>query len=243
MPYLTKEKKSEIFDEKYFKGEKGSYLGGYNFDQEYKASIPLAKTFFRLGVRKALDAGCATGPLVKAFLDVGIEAYGVDVSKWAIENSPVAERLRWLDLDEDKLPFPSEYFDLVTMKFVIEHLLYPEKALKEVFRVLKPGGSLYIVTDKPENFTGGQVGHFNVRSRKAWLDLLKSIGFIPSKLFYMRFVAYLSFEKVHSGSGPIARKFLLHKMGLFGKVIRWIFKSTTYVMDRRKSTHLLLQKS
>jgi hypothetical protein len=41
----------------------------------------LLKSFYEFGVRKALDIRCATGPLVKAFIDTGIDAYGADVSE------------------------------------------------------------------------------------------------------------------------------------------------------------------
>ena len=57
----------------------------------------------------------------------------------------------------DKLPYPDESFDIVTCSQSFHHYPYPEKAMKEAMRVLKPCG-LYILSD-----TGiGGIG--------AWID-------------------------------------------------------------------------
>ena len=57
----------------------------------------------------------------------------------------------------DKLPYPDETFDIVTCSQSFHHYPYPEQAMREAKRVLKPGG-LYILSD-----TGiGGVG--------AWID-------------------------------------------------------------------------
>jgi ubiquinone/menaquinone biosynthesis C-methylase UbiE len=48
----------------------------------------------------------------------------------------------------DKLDFPDSYFDYVTMLAVIEHLSNPEDIMKEVARVLKPGGYFIITTPR-----------------------------------------------------------------------------------------------
>jgi ubiquinone/menaquinone biosynthesis C-methylase UbiE len=203
----------------------------------------LAKTFKRLGIKTALDVGCATGPLVKALVDVGIDSYGVDVSKWAIKNSPVTNRLSWIDLDIDKLVFPDESFDLVITTFVIEHLIDPKRALQEMFRVLKPGGYLYIVTDKEQCFASGQVGHINIRSKKSWLNLLKDIKFKKSTQFYLRFRAYYPFEKVCEQLGLTAKRLQLHKIGLIGKIILWLYQGLKYSLERQNYTFLILTKN
>ena len=224
-PRESKTNKSKIFDEAYFKGKRGSYeKEGYNFKRRYSAFLPLAKTFHKMSVRKALDVGCATGPLVKAFLDLGIEAYGVDVSEWAVKNSPVSERILWLDIDEESVPFTDNQFDLITMNFVIEHLYRPEKALREALRLLKRGGYLYIVTDKPSLDFSKQVGHVNVKSKKEWMRILKSMNYKTSIVLYLKFALLYQYEQARGEYGPIARKFLLHKIPIFGFIIRFISK-------------------
>ena len=54
----------------------------------------------------------------------------------------------------DKLPYPDESFDIVTCSQSFHHYPYPEKAMREAWRVLKNGG-LYILSDTG---IGGVVG-------------------------------------------------------------------------------------
>ncbi len=47
--------------------------------------------------------------------------------------------------DAEKLPFPSDYFDLVTVAFGLRNMTHKESALAEMRRVLKPGGKLMVL--------------------------------------------------------------------------------------------------
>ncbi|WP_158308295.1 class I SAM-dependent methyltransferase [Fervidicoccus fontis] len=50
------------------------------------------------------------------------------------------------DLNTDKLSFPDNYFDAVIMEEVIEHLVNPDNALEEAYRILKPDGIFILTT-------------------------------------------------------------------------------------------------
>jgi SAM-dependent methyltransferase len=108
--------------------------------------------------KTALDVGCAYGFVVELLGELGYEAYGVDVSKFAlirgVENTVLG--------DAEHLPFKESSFDLVTCFETIEHLRNPERALKAVQRVLKPGGVLLISTPTP----GPPATMIHVLSRK-----------------------------------------------------------------------------
>lgn len=73
---------------------------------------------------RVLDFGCAKGFLVKALRMLGIDAYGVDVSEYAIQNVTPDQwcsqccrvMLNW------ELPFPGMKFDWIIAKDVLEHL-------------------------------------------------------------------------------------------------------------------------
>ncbi|AIG97482.1 Methylase involved in ubiquinone/menaquinone biosynthesis [Archaeoglobus fulgidus DSM 8774] len=72
------------------------------------------------------------GYLVKAFRELGVEAYGIDINEYAVSNG-VIDTL--LIADATKLPFRNETFDVVTALDLIEHLEHPEKFVSEVYRV------------------------------------------------------------------------------------------------------------
>ena len=74
--------------------------------------------------KRVLDVGCAKGFLVKAFREQGMEAWGVDVSEYALSTSPedIRKHLYRVDLNKDSLPFSDEYFDCVTLLGTIECL-------------------------------------------------------------------------------------------------------------------------
>ena len=47
--------------------------------------------------------------------------------------------------DAEKLPFPDNYFDLVSVAFGLRNMTHKDAALKEMYRVLKPGGTLLVL--------------------------------------------------------------------------------------------------
>ncbi len=59
------------------------------------------------------------------------------------------------------VPFPDDSFDLVVMSQVIEHTQYPFKVVEECYRLLKPGGKLYVSTPWVYPFHGGDNYRFS----------------------------------------------------------------------------------
>ena len=86
-----------------------------------------------------LDVGCGRGEFLNGFIQCGVISFGVDQSQAAkkyCSNAVVVTS----DVENDGIPFEDDSFDVVYSKSVIEHFYYPERMVKEVFRVLKPGG-------------------------------------------------------------------------------------------------------
>lgn len=86
-----------------------------------------------------LDIGCGRGEFLRGFIRAGAKGYGVDQSRAAEKYCPEAE-LRISDLEKDGIPYPDNFFDVTYSKSVIEHFHNPEILVKEMLRVLKPGG-------------------------------------------------------------------------------------------------------
>jgi SAM-dependent methyltransferase len=90
-----------------------------------------------------LDIGCSVGYTLTAARDLGLLPAGTDLSSYAIEACR-AQGFRAEPGRLDALPFAAAEFGFVTMKHVLEHTPEPRTALREVRRVLRPGGALFI---------------------------------------------------------------------------------------------------
>ncbi len=88
---------------------------------------------------RVLDAGCGwTLPYARQLADRAAEVIGVDLG--LDENRDLPPNVRAVPGDLENLPFNDRYFDLVMSRSVLEHLERPERVMREIGRVLKPGG-------------------------------------------------------------------------------------------------------
>ena len=111
------------------------------------------------GRRRILDIGCGTGYGTKILYDKGNEVYGVDNSEKAIEYAKkVYPGPKYVCCSAENLPFNDNFFDAITAFEVIEHVGNPEKALEEMYRILKKKGDLFISTPNPRHL-GSILGH------------------------------------------------------------------------------------
>src|SRR5438445_7252417 len=90
--------------------------------------------------RRVLDLGCRDGALTQAYA-AGNEVVGVDADRDALaEAEKLGIETHWADLD-DHLPFEEASFDVVAAGELLEHLRDPLRAVAEVRRVLRAGGT------------------------------------------------------------------------------------------------------
>jgi ubiquinone/menaquinone biosynthesis C-methylase UbiE len=134
-------KVSREYGRLYFDGPREYGYGGYKYDGRWKPVAQDILEFFSLRPGdRFLDVGCAKGFLVKDLLSLGIDAYGIDVSDYAIQNCE-PEVVGRLHLGTaEKLPFPSNSFQAVVSVNTVHNLARPEciRALQEIER-LAPG--------------------------------------------------------------------------------------------------------
>jgi ubiquinone/menaquinone biosynthesis C-methylase UbiE len=89
-----------------------------------------------------LEIGCSRGFLTRAIQSIAPNTYGVDINSEAIRNG-VTRNLSVMS--GEHLTFYKETFDKVYSFHTIEHILDIHRVLKEIERVLKPGGSVLLV--------------------------------------------------------------------------------------------------
>jgi methionine biosynthesis protein MetW len=92
---------------------------------------------------KILDVGCGNGWQASFFLK-GNEVFGLDISESNVSQACSRGIIARKHDIETPFPFQVGSFDLVVCSEVLEHLFNPENILKEIVRVLKPGGAVII---------------------------------------------------------------------------------------------------
>lgn len=99
------------------------------------------------GKGKILDIGCGNGGYLSILRDCGWEVYGFDFSEKAVKYAKNERGL--VNVKQSKvenIDYPENFFDLVTMNHLIEHLPNPKNSLIEAKRVLRKGGILIVTT-------------------------------------------------------------------------------------------------
>ena len=95
-----------------------------------------------------LDIGCAYGELVKALNDLGVEAYGIDGSEYAVANvdPSIRNNVFKVNLNSDSFPFSDKKFDLIGSFYSVEHIHNIEFFAKELHRTIKNDGKIWFLT-------------------------------------------------------------------------------------------------
>jgi ubiquinone/menaquinone biosynthesis C-methylase UbiE len=138
------------------------------------------------GVRKGsrvLDVATGAGYVAGAAAQRGADATGIDFSaaqvRLARETYPA---VRFEQADAEALPFEPDKFDAVVNGFGMCHLANPDVALREAFRVLKPGGRVaFAVWDLPERAVGFGAVYAAVRAHGT-MDVGLPVG--PNFFFF-----------------------------------------------------------
>src|SRR5215472_1362916 len=89
---------------------------------------------------------------VRRVLDLFDEIRGVDITPAMLARVPAAANVRVQEADASELPFPAERFDVVTAYSFFHHLQNMAQVAAEAFRVLRPGGALYVDLEPNRHF-------------------------------------------------------------------------------------------
>lgn len=184
------------FDEKYFKSGPYARVSFAKYSQYWWSN-----RFYALLVRRhaprggrALEVGCGLGHLL-TWLAADYAVVGTDINEWALEQARqnVPQGQFSLQSAEDLSAFEDGSFNVIIAKHVVEHLPQPEHSVREMCRVLAPGGLLVLATPnldspmrqwKKERWIGYQdPTHVSLKPPAEWLSLLRQHSLQPRKVF------------------------------------------------------------
>ncbi len=112
--------------------------------------IPQAADFASAQGLKVLEIGCGVGTDGAQFAGAGADYTGVDLTDAAIELAQKRFELfnlpgEFQTADAEKLDFADDSFDLVYSHGVLHHTPDTERAVREIYRVLRPGGRAVVM--------------------------------------------------------------------------------------------------
>jgi len=207
------------YHEYYFKQNHSNY-------QTCKNSTMVNNIYFPLAIlsenitppSRVLDVGCALGFFLKYCDLYGLNTYGVDISKYAIDESKkVTEAELFVhDIDNGFPMFEDNFFDLITVFDVIEHLNSPYNLVNELYRICKKNGKL-IITTPNINALGRIISRKNWHGFKdqthLYLFTQKSLEHLVEKAGFKVIRSYTPFHPL-----PKNIQKLVNRTGLGGQI-------------------------
>ena len=170
-----------------------------------------------------LDIATGTGFTAFEASKVSKKVFAIDIASEMINQAEIIAKRRNINNIEfsitsaDKLPYPNEYFDLVTCRTGTHHFENFEKSLKEMHRILKHDGTLIISDTITSEDPGVSSWHQKVEimrdpshkmnySLKSWKVFLKKIGLEQERIILTSVKLKLNDWMTTSGTPDQVRK-------------------------------------
>jgi 2-polyprenyl-3-methyl-5-hydroxy-6-metoxy-1,4-benzoquinol methylase len=153
-PRPSKEELSKYYPEQYYAfedEEPGAYVRRKKAGEDILRFVRYP-TQPKTGGLRILDVGSGKGLFLSVMKELGFESFGVELSPMAVHFSSKNYGVNVFHGELEQANFSDEYFDLVTMWQVLEHLLNPFRSLQEIFRILKKNGLLIIAVPNFSSF-------------------------------------------------------------------------------------------
>ncbi len=169
-------------------------------NQEELEKNPLKRDYFLKEILeftkpggKILDVGCGWGAFLQNARQKGFEPIGIEITPDSVNFAREKLGLEVLSQPLEEVDFPPGSFVVVTMLHVLEHLPYPQKALRKVYEILKPEGLFCGIVPNIESFASEHQGdnwewldpnfhylHFSPQVLKARLE---EAGFVVERIY------------------------------------------------------------
>lgn len=215
-PRPTEHELFKIYDDLYFTGERRYGIEDY-FGRGRKSAQKRANETIKI-IKKhkyqgnILDVGCAGGIFLQTAIENNFNAYGIEVSRYAVETAEEMLKLK-IELGTlEKCSFKNKFFDVITLLDVIEHFPNPCISLQKINDLLKDDGIILIYTPNINSLPFYTIKegwgiiapehHTYYFSPKTIEMMLNKNGFIIKKLWFDEigiteaFLSHGSFKKV-----------------------------------------------
>ncbi len=198
-----------------------------------------------------LDVGCGNGRFLKLASEMGWVVEGIDLDPIAVETARTlgfSVRCGTIEVLNDA----SERYDVITLSHVIEHVYDPLGLLRDLCRLLKPGGVLWLETPNLNSLGHARFGpawrglepprHLVLLNPESLTDLIKRAGFSKQKHLWHGLVSFHVFSESSNLIENSKEKFGYGKVATFVyraliELIEWLF------VGRREFVTLCAKKS
>jgi SAM-dependent methyltransferase len=183
------------YHEGYWESGIGSNYHSYGPDPGWPLVTSVVKSYIDSG-SIAYEVACAKGYLVKSLVAGGINAFGIDISDYAISKADLDIASRLVVGNAVSLPWEDKTADIVLSMEFFEHVPEDEvnTVLAEKIRVLKPGGVLAmkigIELESDNQFANQEDNdctHYTIKPRAWWENKFVNAGLIQDKEFQDKF--------------------------------------------------------
>lgn len=187
------------FEEKYFKEEYGHIADfsrkttrkNYNWFKSLFHAINSRTNILEGKGKTALEFGCATGAASKVLYDYGYELTATDISSYAVKHAKkLNPEILFIEHDAQKAFQNGKKYNLVLALDVIEHLENPQKAINNMYNLVKVNG--LVICSTPNDYTRARnmPTHINVKKPQEWRKLFHDAGFKKIEICQMTFFPF-----------------------------------------------------
>ncbi|MCL5439132.1 MAG: class I SAM-dependent methyltransferase [Patescibacteria group bacterium] len=127
--------------------------------------------------KKLIEFGCATGVASSVLKKFGYDVTATDISKYAVTRAKKKFKGIKFAVQDIEKPLRGEKFDSAMALDVIEHLPNPELGIRNIYNLLKKGGTAIFLTPNDSPYASNDPTHVSVKSPKEWKKIFKKIGF------------------------------------------------------------------
>ena len=174
-----------------------AYYHPWNLEEEIVVKKIKMKTFEKrlqeiqkhVQCGKILDVGCATGFFLEKAKSKGFEPYGLELSEFSFKKAQnkFGDHIFWGTIEE--IPFENNFFDVITMFDLLEHVKNPVTTLRCCKKILKPKGIIAAVLPDTSSISAKLMG-------KNWTHYKKEHLFYFSKQTISYLIKQESFEVI-----------------------------------------------